>query len=234
MSEKSALSEKNLHEGHRKRLRKRFIDNGTKGFQSHEILELLLFYVLSRKNTNDISHKIMNKFGSISAVLDADMDKLSSIEGISTESAVFLRLIRDICRSYAISSRCSKKLETKDDIEDYMMNYFHKTDSTFIMINIDMNMELVETIAIAPEVLNPRSITATTIINKFYRIIVGVYHQDQIAVPNDSDYSVLTMISSILKSIHTNFYDFVICGINGAFSTRSHSAFNLDYEGIFE
>lgn len=50
------------HDGHRERMRKRFKESGNfKGFSEHEILEMLLFYIVPRKNTNDIAHELIKK-----------------------------------------------------------------------------------------------------------------------------------------------------------------------------
>jgi DNA repair protein RadC len=62
----------NLHTGHRERLRKHFQEEGLDTFEDHQILELLLFHVIPRGDTNPIAHRLIKKFGSFSAVLEAD------------------------------------------------------------------------------------------------------------------------------------------------------------------
>jgi len=56
----------NIHKGHRKRIKQKFIDSGFSGFNNHEILELLLFYSRPRVDTNEIAHRLINNFGSFS------------------------------------------------------------------------------------------------------------------------------------------------------------------------
>lgn len=69
------------HGGHRERMRKRFKESGNfKGFSEHEILEMLLFYIVPRKNTNDIAHELIKKFGSLNSVLNASVEELSSVK----------------------------------------------------------------------------------------------------------------------------------------------------------
>ena len=65
---------KGLHDGHRDRVRKRFINDGLEKFYDHQIVELLLFYGIPRKDTNDIAHKLLNRFGSFSAMFDAPLE----------------------------------------------------------------------------------------------------------------------------------------------------------------
>ena len=69
-----------LHSGHRARMREKLKDNGS--FPPHELLEMLLTYSLPRINTNELAHKLINRFGSIDAVLSADMDALEEVDGI--------------------------------------------------------------------------------------------------------------------------------------------------------
>ena len=74
---------KNVHEGHRERLRQKVIKNGMHSLAEHEVLELILFYSLAQRNTNDLAHKLINRFGSVAAVLDAPQEQLLEIKGIS-------------------------------------------------------------------------------------------------------------------------------------------------------
>ena len=60
------------HSGHRQRMRERFVKQGLEGFAPHEILELLLFYAIPQKNVNPIAHQLINRFGSLYGVLNAE------------------------------------------------------------------------------------------------------------------------------------------------------------------
>ena len=61
-----------VHEGHRKRMRERFLNEGPKGFQDHELLEMILYYTDRRKNTNVDAHKLLDEYGSLSMLFEAD------------------------------------------------------------------------------------------------------------------------------------------------------------------
>jgi len=73
----------NLHEGHRDRLRKRLLNTDYHSWEPHEVLEFLLFSSSVRANTNDLAHKLLNRFGSLAEVLTAQPDALMKIDGIS-------------------------------------------------------------------------------------------------------------------------------------------------------
>ena len=87
-------NEKNIHAGHRGRMLERFSRDGFEGWQSHEILEALLFAVLPRINTNLHGHRLITKFGSLKKVLEAEPDELERVCGIGPSSAEFLAGIR--------------------------------------------------------------------------------------------------------------------------------------------
>lgn len=66
----------NLNAKHRERMRKRYLATGENGFQDHELLELILFYTIPRKNTNDIAHRHLHRFQTLEGVFSASVDEL--------------------------------------------------------------------------------------------------------------------------------------------------------------
>ena len=64
-------AQKNIHEGHRKRMRKKIMLMPDSALTDHELLEAMLFYVIPRGDTNPLAHNIINTFGSVSAALEA-------------------------------------------------------------------------------------------------------------------------------------------------------------------
>lgn len=84
-----------MHEGHRERLISKLIEGNTL-LSDHEILEILLFYSIPRKNTNELAHKILDVFGSLKSCLSADYHSLISIEGVGHKTASFLVTIGEI------------------------------------------------------------------------------------------------------------------------------------------
>lgn len=88
-----------LHAGHRIRLRRRARKEGLKNFNEHQLLELLLSFVIARKDTNDLAHKLINKFGSIKNIITAPYDMLVNFDGLGDASASFLALLPDVIAS---------------------------------------------------------------------------------------------------------------------------------------
>lgn len=92
--------EDKIHTGHRSRLRSRALESRLDGFEEYQILELLLTYTIPQKDTNPIAHNLIKEFGSLSGVLDADINDLVKVKGISEYSASFLILLKDVFRKY--------------------------------------------------------------------------------------------------------------------------------------
>ena len=108
---------KNLNQGHRSRMRKRYLTCGFSGFQEHEILELLLFYALPRVNTNPIAHQLLKEFHSLAGVLDADPVELQKIPGIREQAAVFLNMLPELFRYYQLSKETEQENRKQLEID---------------------------------------------------------------------------------------------------------------------
>ena len=79
-----------LHRGHRQRMRNKFLAHGSKVFETHELLEMLLYHVIPLKNTNPIAKRLIERFGDIDGVFSATAKELCSVEGIGPSVAEFI------------------------------------------------------------------------------------------------------------------------------------------------
>lgn len=87
-------------EGHRKRLRERFERSGLDGFHDHEVLELLLSYVIPRRDVKPIARELLGRFGSLSAVFDAPLASLKEIDGLGPQAAVMVSCVPRLVDRY--------------------------------------------------------------------------------------------------------------------------------------
>lgn len=81
---------------HRKRLRERFQRAGAEGLHGYELLELLLTYAIPRKGVKPLVKELIERFGSLSGVLDADQKALEAVPGLGAISATLIRLVKDL------------------------------------------------------------------------------------------------------------------------------------------
>jgi len=119
------MSESNIHAKHRLRMKERYRKEGLDGFSDHEVLELLLFFALPYKNTNDIAHELINRFGSLSGVLEADYKDLIKVDGIAENAATCLTLMPDLFKRYSLDKQMNDStFKNMDDIYEYLLNSF--------------------------------------------------------------------------------------------------------------
>ncbi len=118
-----------LHQGHRTRIRERFFSEGLDLFDDNMTLELLLFYCIPRKDTNDIAHMFLEKLGGLSGVLDADPEELQSL-GLPEKGAELIRFCHDIISSvYLFHKKTNGARLTTDNIGDFFAHRYVGVDN---------------------------------------------------------------------------------------------------------
>jgi len=113
------MAEKNVHSGHRKRVKENVIKNGFSQLEEHKLLELMLFYSIPRGDTNELAHKLINHFGSLEDVFKANIEQLKKVDGVGDNTAIMLEAIGETF--YRVSKvKPSKKrvYKTTDDLKE--------------------------------------------------------------------------------------------------------------------
>ena len=114
-------SRQGMHDEHRKRVKENFRKGGLDGFQPHNVLEMLLFYSIPRRDTNEIAHMLINEFGSLAGVFDAPIEALTNVEGIGLESATLIKFIPEIFKVYEASKFSNREARlSSDDDKKYL------------------------------------------------------------------------------------------------------------------
>jgi len=96
--------------GHRRRLRQRFCERGFDGFHDYEVMELLLTYAIPRVDVKPIAKRLLDRFGTLAGVFDANITELSQLQGVGEKAAVFLTLIRQVEVRYLASELPGKNV----------------------------------------------------------------------------------------------------------------------------
>ncbi len=125
------------HANHRSRMRDRYASMGADFLNDDELLEMLLYYAIPRVDTAPIAAKLMETFGSYSAVLDANEKALLSIDGIGRHTVEFLGFIRSFLRRYKSSQREKPvMLKNSESLAKYLEAQFKNVDREFAYIGI--------------------------------------------------------------------------------------------------
>lgn len=220
---------KNPHEGHRERVRERFLKEGGEHFQDHELLEMLLFACIPMKNTNEKAHLLLEEFGSLSMLIEADpMDIVNRCQ-VSLNVAIFLSGLNELIkRSLRDKWKGRPILKTAEESGKYAMSLFAQIQfERFYVICLDASCRFIHAVMIAEgtpgEVrIFPRDVVAAALRHNASAIILTHNHPGGNMVPSVSDLETTHIISSILKLINILVVDHIIVGHNEylSFATR--------------
>ena len=194
-----------LHNGHRERLRERFLE-APDSFADHELIELLLCFSITRRNTNDTAHELLNKFGSIKGILNANIPALVTTDGIGENSALFLRVVSEVLSRYEKEKHYTKTpLGSPRALVTYLRSLFAGTSNEITyMLGFDNAQNLILSKKVAEgyscgNVMSVRDMTLTAISSNVAGIILVHNHPNGKAIPSGED----IMTTNALKSSFT-------------------------------
>ncbi|MEE0930170.1 MAG: JAB domain-containing protein [Acutalibacteraceae bacterium] len=206
----------NPHSGHRDRLRKKFLSNGFDGLEKHEVLELVLYYGIPRKDTNPIAHKLLDCFGSISAVMDAPIDKLKEA-GISENCAIYLKMIPQICRMYMEDKHNNKdKIIDSNNIGDKLKYKFVGRDYEAVVLMLmdskykEVFCGVVSKGSVSACEIYVRKIIELAVLYNAKFAVLSHNHPSGLALPSNDDIVTTKKIYNALRLIDVALIDHII------------------------
>ncbi|MDY6016267.1 MAG: DNA repair protein RadC [Oscillospiraceae bacterium] len=223
----------NLHENHRARVRETFKRAGADGMPDHNLLELLLFYSIPRKDTNEIAHRLIAAFGSLGRVFDASYEELMEIDGIGESSALLISMIPSICRRYIESSNSPKvNLSEPEETMNYIIRKYYGSNKveSFYMLCLDAVGNLINCCKLGEGtpgsvIVDKRKVLETALRNKADKVIFAHNHPNGIAAPSKDDINMTSELSSVLFSVGIRLADHIIVAGNEAVSLASVEKF---------
>ncbi len=207
------------HKDHRQRLRARFKYVGLYSFHDHNILELLLFYAIPRKDTNELAHSLLNEFGSLAAVFDADPNLLMKVSGIGENAATLIKLIPQLSRAYLMDKET--RYPDFSDIHKlgtYLVNYFiGETKEKLIAIFLNNRVEMIGTFVINEGSVNRtdgsvRRLAEAAFANNAASFVLAHNHPDGNSMPSSADISLTTNYIKIFKNLGIPLAEHIVVG----------------------
>lgn len=227
------MSTSHHHSGHRERLRNRFLNNGNESLYNHELLEMLLFYPIPRLNTNNLAHALIDRFGTISKVLEAEESELRKVKGMGASSAAFIRFIGDISSHFREFSAEQAVLATTDEIIAYVNKlFFNKEQELCTIIILDSEMSVKNLISfpfgnILDGHIDIREITRQVLLTNTRNIVVSLNHPLRRPIPDANDFAIINSIAKTLTPISIRLIDSTVSGKGMTVSMRSQGAFGF-------
>ncbi|NLV85770.1 MAG: DNA repair protein RadC [Clostridiales bacterium] len=207
----------NVHEGHRDRMKNRFLEQGLDVFEEHQALELLLFFSVPRKDTNPIAHALLNHFGSLEAVFEAPADELSKISGIGKGSICLLKLIPAVSRRYMMDkNKFGQVLDTSSKAGAYLIpRFMYERDEVVFVICLDAKCKVL----CCKELFRGSNNSAEISIRKIVElalsknassIILSHNHTSGIALPSIEDEMSTKRVKAALETVGVALNDHII------------------------
>lgn len=219
-----------IHEGHRKRMKERFCREGLDSFNEINVLELLLFYCVQRKDTNPLAHRLLNHFGNLSNVLEASREELSQVEGVTENIAVYLSLVKEVSRYYMVNQTQKPSILTSiDDCAQYIRPYFvGRSYETVFLLCLDAKCKVICCKKISEGSVNSapissRKVVETAILSKATSVVLAHNHPSGVAVPSVEDVQVTGRISSALQGVDVILVDHIVFGDDGDYVSMALS-----------
>jgi len=224
--------QENQHKDHRQRVRNRFRKEGLKNFEPHNILELLLFFAIPRKDTNVLAHQLIDRFGSLSEVLNAPAERLMEIKGISENAATLLTLIPELSRAYVEDLGKRQPISGVVKIKEYLFDILRSEVSEKVMLvcmdnRMDMlSADIISEGSVSFSVVDKRRIIDICLRHNATKAIIAHNHPRGRAIPSQADKEMTIGVRQALNALDVVLVDHVIVATDACLSMANDDRFS--------
>lgn len=220
-----------IHAGHRARMRKRFLETGFAGFPEHEVLEMLLYYGIPRRDTNEIAHGLIERFGSLHDVLCADASALQQTPYISENAAVLLMMFREL---YQYDTQQQMQGEILDDFRKvcayFAELYQYETREVVRIALLDQSLRVIRCDVVSEGHPSAAQLSVRRITELAYRancntVILAHNHPRGTAKLSPEDIAVTRQLVLILRQCAVSLTDHIVVGGGEAVSMREQGVY---------
>ena len=206
-----------VHDGHRQRLKERFLRQGLDGFTDIQILELLLFYAIPRQDTNPIAHALLDRFCTLDKVLDAPVEELKEVKGMGDHAALLLKLSLAMARCYDVSkARSETILNTIEDCANYLKPLSRtRRNETVFLLSLDAKLKVLDCREIGEGSVNyaslsVRRVAEIALATGASSVVLAHNHPSGIAVPSTDDIQATRRVYAALSAVEIALADHII------------------------
>ena len=207
----------NLHDKHRERMDKKAKLGGLHNMPEHEVLEIILFSVIPRGNTNEIAKRLIDRFGSLYRVLIADENELAEIEGVGMRTAKFLTSLYDILGIVERSALSPKgQIKTEVDAINYAKTFFYgKLTEHIFLITLNSAGNVIGSYDLGSGSddelhIYPKNIVVKALSDKASSVIIAHNHPGGTLTPSFADVQMANKLKTVLEAVDIKLLDCII------------------------
>jgi DNA repair protein RadC len=211
-------------EGHRQRLRDRFLDRGLDGFRDDEVLELLLTFGTPRSDCKEAARLALAEFGSFAAVFEASIPALQVIPGIGPKNSFAIHFVQAVARRYLKERLQGKRyLHSSAEVREYLLHSMRSLKKeVFTVIYLDSSHAIIDSEIIAEGTINvntvyPRELISRALEQNAAALIVAHNHPSGSLDPSPQDRHLTRTLCLLCSLMQIQLLDHLIIG-DGSFS----------------
>lgn len=226
----------NPHDKHRSRMFERLQKEGASGFHDHELLEMLLYFVIPRGDTNPTAHNLLNEFKSINGVFKAEPAMLMSVNGIGTKSAMGISIVSELYRRAIKDEEIGKsyKITNHDEAKKYCkLLFMNKQYEHFYVICLDIKGKVLDDGFVSRGTVdevrtNIRRIMEIVLRSGAHSVVLAHNHPGGEPTPSNEDIELTQQITVALNAIGVKVNDHIIVGDKRICSLNSLGTIDKD------
>lgn len=206
-----------IHDGHRQRMKERFCQNGLDGMNDHEVLEMLLYYCIPRRNTNEIAHHLLKEFKTLPNVMNASVKELEKVEGMGHNAAVFVSFVRQMERYFVCADVDEENiLNSMDKCYRYLTKRFTaRKNETVMLLCLDAKCKVLGCHVVSEGSVNSAGISIRKIVDMALStnatsVVLAHNHPSGIALPSAEDIQTTKRVARALHMVDVVLNDHIV------------------------
>lgn len=198
-------------------MKARYRDHGLDNFNDVNVLELLLFYAIPRKDTNELAHALLDHFGSLDRIFEASVPELEEVPGIGENTALLITLVPQITRRYLMAKgNCICSITSSAEAGKYLVpRLMFEKEEKLLLLCLDAKKSVISCVSLGSGVINAvdvnvRKVVENAVRNRASSVILAHNHPSGVALPSREDERITREIASALKLVGIPLDDHII------------------------
>ncbi len=204
-------------DGHRSRMKQRYLETGLVGFDDVSTLELLLQYAIPRQDTKPIAQELLGHFGSLATVMEAPIVQLTQVKGIGDSAAILIHLVNQVARRHMIQrATFDRILCNTTECGEYLVPFFFGSrDEVVYLLCLDSKCMVLDCQKIGEGGVNSTGVSLRKIVERALScnatsVVLSHNHTNGVAIPSIEDQRTTQFLRHGLEVIGLHLADHII------------------------